>query len=89
VDRESVIVVVAADSVTDGLIDALNAVLTAGKWEEVVVLALPLWEHAVAVGDGQLAALVEDLRAIALDAMTHPSGDDGIIRVAAGEGGAG
>jgi hypothetical protein len=66
-----------------------SAVLTAGKWEEVVVLALPLWEHAVAVGDWQLAALVEDLRAIALDAMTHPSGDDGIIRVAAGEGGAG
>jgi hypothetical protein len=84
-DRESSLVEVVADPVTDGLIDALNEVLTAGKWEEVVVLALSLWEHAVEVGDGQLAALVEDLRAIALDAVAHPSGDDGVIRGRSGD----
>ncbi len=78
---------VVADPVTDGLIDALNAVLAVGQWEQVAVLALSLWEHAVAVGDGHLAALVEDLRAIALDAVAHPSGDDGIIRDGDGGGG--
>jgi hypothetical protein len=70
---------VAADPVMDGLVDAINTVLAAGQWEQVVVLALSLWEHALAVGDVQLAALVADLRAIALDAVSHPSGDDGII----------
>jgi len=72
---------VVADPVTDGLIDAINAVLAAGQWEQVAVLALSLWEHAVAAGDMELAALVEDIRAIALDAVAHPSGDDGVIRV--------
>jgi hypothetical protein len=75
---------VVADPVTDGLIDAINVVLAAGRWEEVVLLALSLWEHAVAVGDMELAALVEDIRAIALDAVAHPSGDDGVIRVGDG-----
>jgi hypothetical protein len=75
---------VVVDPMTDGLIDAINAVLAAGQWEEVVVLALSLWEHAVAVGDMELAALVEDIRAIALDAVAHPSGDDGVIRVGDG-----
>ena len=83
-DRESSLVEVVADPVTDGLIDAINAVLAAGRWEEVVVLALSLREHAVAVGDMELAALVEDIRAIALDAVAHPSGDDGVIRVGDG-----
>ncbi len=83
-DRESSLVEVVADPVTDGLIDAINAVLAAGRWEEVVVLALSLWEHAVAVGDMELAALLEDIRAIALDAVAHPSGDDGVIRVGDG-----
>jgi hypothetical protein len=68
------------DPVTDGLIDAINARLSAGQWEQVAVLALSFREHAMAVGDRQLAALVEDIRAIALDAVAHPSGDDGIIR---------
>jgi hypothetical protein len=86
-DGESSLVM--TDPVTDGLIDTLNAVLAVGQWEQVAVLALSLWEHAVAVGDGELAALVEDLHTIALDAVAHPSGDDGIIRVGAGEGGAG
>jgi len=75
---------VVADPVTDGLIDAINAVLAAGQWEQVAVLALSLWEHAVAAGDMELAALVEDIRAIALDAVAHPSGDDGVIRVGGG-----
>ena len=65
--------------VTDGLIDAINVVLAAGQWEQVAVLALSIREHALAVGDGQLAVLVEDIRAIALDAVAHPSGDDGVI----------
>jgi len=78
---------IVTDPVTDGLIDAINAVLAAGRWEEVVVLALSLWEHAVAVGDMELAALVEDIRAIALDAVAHPSEDDGVIRIGGADGG--
>jgi hypothetical protein len=84
-EGESLLVEV-VDPGMDGLIDALNEVLTAGKWEEVAVLALSLWEHAIAVGDVQLAALVEDLRAIALDAVARPSGDDGIIGGRGGDG---
>ena len=78
---------VVVDPMTDCLIDAINAVLAAGQWEQVVVLALSLWEHAVVVGDMELAALVEDIRAIALDAVAHPSGDDGVIRVGGVDGG--
>lgn len=74
------VVFVEANPVTDELIDALNAVLSEGQWEQVVVLAISLREHALLVGDGQLAALVEDIRVIALDAVAHPSGDDGVIR---------
>jgi hypothetical protein len=74
------VVSVVADPVTDGLIDAINAELSEGQWEQVAVLALSLREHALAVGDGQLAVLVEDIRAIALDAVAHPSGDDGVIQ---------
>jgi hypothetical protein len=77
---------IVVDPVTDGLIDAINVVLAAGQWEQVVVLALSLWEHAVAVGDRELAALVADIRAIALDAVAYPSGDDGIIRNSCDEG---
>jgi hypothetical protein len=75
---------VVVDPRTDGLIDAINAVLAAGQWEQVAVLALSLREHALALGDRELAALVEDIRAIALDAVAHPSGDDGVIRVSGG-----
>ena len=74
------VVSVVADLVTDGLIDAINAVLVEGKWEQVVELARSLREHALAVGDEELAVLVEDIRVIALDAVAHPSGDDGVIR---------
>lgn len=73
------IVSVVADPVIDGLIDAINAVLVEGQWEQVAVLARLLREHAVAVGDGQLAVLAEDIRVIALDALAYPSGDDGVI----------
>jgi hypothetical protein len=74
------VVLVEADPVTDELMDTLNAVLVEGQWEQVVVLALSLREHALAVGDEQLAALVEDIRVIALDAVAHPSADDGVIQ---------
>jgi hypothetical protein len=73
------VVIVEADPVMDELIDALNVVLAEGRWDQVAVLALSLREHALMVGDEQLAALVEDIRVIALDAVAHPSGDDGII----------
>ena len=79
-DAESSLVAVVTDPVTDRLIDAINAELVEGQWEQVAVLALSLREHAQAVGDGQLAVLVEDIRAIALDAAAHPSGDDGVFR---------
>jgi hypothetical protein len=73
------VVSIVADPMMDGLIDAINEVLVQGQWEQVAVLALSLREHVLAVGDGQLAALVEDIRAIALDAVAHPSGDDGRV----------
>jgi hypothetical protein len=73
------VICVEADPVADELIDALNVVLAEGQWEQVVVLALSLRDHALMVGEGELAALVEDIRVIALDAVTHPSGDDGIM----------
>jgi hypothetical protein len=79
-DAESSLVAVVTDPVTDRLIDAINAELVEGQWEQVAMLAFSLREHALAVGDGQLAVLVEDIRAIALDAVAHPSGDDGVIR---------
>jgi hypothetical protein len=81
------VMLVEADPVIDELIDAMNAVLAEGQWEQVAVLALSLREHALVVGDEQLAALVEDIRVIALDAMAHPSGDDGIIQGGAGRRG--
>jgi hypothetical protein len=81
------VVCVFADPVMDELIDAINVVLAEGQWEQVARLSLSLKEHALAVGDEQLAALVEDIRVIALDAVAYPSGDDGIIRnVGAGRG---
>jgi hypothetical protein len=73
------VVEVVVDPVMDGLIDAINEVLVAGLWEQVAVLALSLREHALAVGDDELAVLVEDIRVIALDAVAHPSGDDGRV----------
>ena len=80
-----VVVCVEVDPIVDELIDVINVVLVEGQWEQVAVLALSLREHAHSVGDEQLAAVVEDIRIIALDAVAHPSGDDGVIR----SGGAG
>jgi hypothetical protein len=77
---EVAVAAVVADQVADELIDAINVLLVEGQCEQVAALALSLREHALAVGDGQLAALVEDIRLIALDAVAHPSGDDGVIR---------
>ncbi len=79
------LVVAEADPLMDELIDAINVVLAEGQWEQVVALTILLREHALLVGDVQLAALVEDIRVIAQDAVAHPSGDDGVIR----DGGAG
>jgi hypothetical protein len=85
-DGESSLVEV-VDPVMDGLIDTLNAVLAVGQWEQAAVLALSVWEHAVAMGDGHLAAMVADICAIALDAVAHPSGDDGVMWDGDGSGG--
>lgn len=74
------VVVVESDPVMDELIDAINVVLAEGQWEQVVALTLLLREHALTVGDVQLATLVEDIRVIAQDALAHPSGDDGVIQ---------
>ena len=79
-DAESSLVAVVTDPVKDRLIDAINAELVEGQWEQVAMLAFSLREHALAVGDGQLAVLVEDIREIALDAVAYSSGDDGVIR---------
>jgi hypothetical protein len=85
---ESRVVVPIVDPVTDGLIDAINEVLALGQWEQVARLSLSLWEHAVAMGNRELAELVADIHSIALDAIAYPSGDDGIIQ-GGGEGGGG
>lgn len=60
------------DVVLDELIDTINVALEAGEWSQVVALTVPLYEAACAVGDGQLAELVQDLHWIANDALTHP-----------------
>jgi hypothetical protein len=78
------VVVFEVDPVTDGLIDAINVMLAEGQWEQVEALAVVLRQHALLGGDEQLAALVEDIRVIALDAVAHPSGDDGVILSDAG-----
>jgi hypothetical protein len=54
------------------LIDAVNVALEAGDWPQVVVLTADLYEAALAVGEGCLAELVQDLHWIAADAVAHP-----------------
>ena len=76
---EVAVVCVEADPVTDELIDAINVVLAEGQWDQVAVLTLSLRDHELLVGDEQLAALGEDILVIVLDALAHPSGDDGVI----------
>jgi hypothetical protein len=84
VETRVAVMCVFADPMMDEMIDAINVVLAEGQWEQVAVLALSLREYALTVGDEQLAALVEDIRVIALDALAHPSGDDGVMQGGAG-----
>jgi hypothetical protein len=54
------------------LIDAINVELEVGNWSQVVALTTTLYACAVAEGEAQLAALVQDLHWIANDALVHP-----------------
>jgi len=56
----------------DELVDAINVALDAGDWGTVVLLTGSLYQEAVAVGETDLAALVEDLHCIAQDALVRP-----------------
>lgn len=56
----------------DGLIETINVALQAGEWSQVVALTAPLYEAACALGDEQLAELVQDLHWIANDALVYP-----------------
>ncbi len=65
-------VVLLMDGDLDGLIATINSALEAGDWSQVVMLTAPLNEAACAVGEGDLAELVQDLHWIANDALVHP-----------------
>jgi hypothetical protein len=54
------------------LIAAVNVELEAGNWPRVVTLSEELYQRALAVGEQQLAELVQDLHWIANDAVAHP-----------------
>ena len=54
------------------LIEAVNRALEAGNWSQVVALTSDLYAAAVAVEEGQLAELVQDLHWIANDVLAHP-----------------
>ena len=54
------------------LIETVNVALEAGDWPQVVSLTAELYEVALAVGEGCLAELVQDLHWIATDAVAHP-----------------
>ena len=54
------------------LIAAVNIELEAGNWPQVVRLTEQLYQCALAVGEQQLAELVQDLHWIANDAVAHP-----------------
>ena len=56
----------------DGLIETINVALQAGEWSQVVALTVPLYAAACALGDEQLAELVQDLHWIANDALVYP-----------------
>ncbi len=56
----------------DQAIEAMNATLEAGDWSQVVALAPALRDHFISVGDTVQAELVNDLYAIACDALQHP-----------------
>jgi hypothetical protein len=54
------------------LIAAVNVELETGNWPQVVTLTEQLYRCALAVGEQQLAELVQDLHWIANDAVAHP-----------------
>ena len=54
------------------LIDTITVELEAGNWSQVVALTTDLYACAVAVGETQLAELVQDLHWIANDALARP-----------------
>jgi hypothetical protein len=54
------------------LVAAVNVELEAGNWPQVVTLTEELYQCALAVGEQQLAELVQDLHWIANDAVAHP-----------------
>ena len=54
------------------LIESINLALQAGEWLQVVALTVPLHEAACALGEAELAELVQDLHWIANDALAHP-----------------
>ena len=58
--------------VLEGLIETVNVALEAGDWPQVVALTVELYEVAVAMEEGCLAELVQDLHWIASDAVAHP-----------------
>ena len=58
--------------VLEALIETVNVALEAGDWPQVVVLTAELYEAALALGEGCLAELVQDLHWIASDAIEHP-----------------
>ena len=56
----------------ESLIETVNVALEAGDWPQVVVLTAELYAVALAVEEGCLAELVQDLHWIATDAGEHP-----------------
>jgi len=56
----------------ESLVDTINVALEEGDWQTVVLLTITLYDAAVAVGETDLAALVEDLHCIAQDALVRP-----------------
>lgn len=63
----------------EGLIDAVNIALEAGDWAEVAALTPVLHQAALAMGEHDLADLVQDLHWIASDAVAHPEIVAGVL----------
>ncbi len=56
----------------EALITQINGALEQGDWAQVVALTAPLHACASALGETQLADLVQDLHWIANDALVNP-----------------
>ena len=56
----------------EALITQINGALERGDWVQVVELTAPLHQCASALGELQLADLVQDLHWIANDALVNP-----------------